>query len=78
MTRLVTLPNCRHNIVINTLFLEPEVPTQKWLLKWPKLTKGIWKRHDTDFDYIFDAGWAFCCRSCCIVKLANPCPNRCH
>ena len=25
MTRLVTLPNCRHNIVINTLFLKPEV-----------------------------------------------------
>ena len=25
MTRLVTLPNCRHNIVINTLFLEPEL-----------------------------------------------------
>ena len=25
MTRLVTLPNCRHNIVINTLFLEPEM-----------------------------------------------------
>ena len=25
MTRLVTLPKCRHNIVINTLFLKPEV-----------------------------------------------------
>ena len=24
MTCIVTLPNCRHNIVINTLFLIPE------------------------------------------------------
>jgi hypothetical protein len=24
MTCLVTLPNCRHNIVINTLFVKPE------------------------------------------------------
>ena len=25
MTCIVTLPNCRHNIVINTLFLKPEM-----------------------------------------------------
>ena len=121
MTRLVTLPKCRHNIVINTLFLKPEVMSgfnSLWLFSFfrplggnmyrltsvkvaqvkisqtknsgqkfrpkiqarnsgQKMARGIWKRHDTDFDYIFDADGPCCCRSCCIVKLADPRPNSC-